>query len=355
MGRVLIQKATYENIKPAIDRVFEVFPLGFEGKKVFIKPNVLRASSPEEGIVTNPAVLKGVVEKVETVKPSSIVVGDNPGVMCYGENEFTFKKTGLFDAAKGYYRNIGETSVAVSFNREFLDEVTVSKVAFDADIMISLPKFKTHGLTVLTGAVKNSYGLLPGGIKARLHKAAGNPERFHRLIVDVFMLRIPELFIVDAIVGMEGNGPVSTELRDIGLILASDNAVALDAVISYMMGAEPYAIPFIRYAHERGLGEIDLSKIDIIGDLVPIPNFKLPPISGEFHLKNKTMEEFIDRRTKQRPKVDEELCTGCGVCIEQCPVSAISIKGDFPQADTEKCIVCFCCQEACPSKAMKLG
>jgi len=355
MNKVLIQKASYENVKPAIDKIFDIFSIDLKGKKVFIKPNVLRASDPNEGIVTNPAVLRALVEKVETLKPASIIVGDNPGVMCYGDNENTFKRTGLYEAAKGYYRNIGDDSVAIKFNREFLDEITVSKVTFDADVIISVPKFKTHGLTIITGAIKNSYGLLPGGIKARLHQAAGSPERFHKLIVDIFMIRIPDLFIVDAIVGMEGNGPVSPDLRNIGLILASDNGVAMDAVISYMMGIEPDSIPFIKRAFEKRLGDYDLNKIEIIGKLSPLHDFKLPPLSGEFHLKNRTMVEFIERRTRQRPNVDKMLCTGCGICSKQCPASAITIKGEFPDVNIEKCIVCFCCQEACPKKAITLS
>ena len=135
--------------------------------------------------------------------------------------------------------------------------VSVSKIAMEADFIISLPKFKTHGLTVITGAIKNSYGLLPGAQKAKLHKAAGNAERFHELLVDVFRLRVPDLFIVDAVVGMEGNGPASPDLREIGLILASDNAVAMDAVIATMMGCEPARLRFLQKAKEAGLGDYD--------------------------------------------------------------------------------------------------
>ncbi len=134
--------------------------------------------------------------------------------------------------------------------------VSLSRAVLEADIIISLPKFKTHGLTIMTGAIKNSYGFLPGAQKARLHKAAGSPARFHEMIVDVFRLRVPDLFIVDAVVGMEGNGPASTELRDIGLILASDNAVALDAVIATMMGCDPARLGFLRKAKSVGLGTV---------------------------------------------------------------------------------------------------
>ena len=102
----MIHPATYENVHQAVDQAFELLPLELQGKRVLIKPNVLRASEAKEGIVTHPAVVRAVVEKVETMGPASIVVGDNPGVFCYGANEESFKKTGLMEAAKGYYQNI---------------------------------------------------------------------------------------------------------------------------------------------------------------------------------------------------------------------------------------------------------
>jgi len=354
MSKVMIHPATYERLGQAVDRAFELFPLGVRSKRVFIKPNVLRASGAGEGIVTHPAVLRAVVEKVEALGPASIVVGDNPGVMGYGANEECFRKTGLMEAAKGYYQNIGNDSQEVDFNPNFMPRVGLSRIVLEADIIISLPKFKTHGLTVITGAIKNSYGFLPGAQKARLHRAAASPERFHEMLVDVFRLRVPDLFLVDAVVGMEGNGPVSPDLRDIGLILASDNGVALDAVIATMMGCEPGWLRFLQKAKEVGLGDYDLSTIDVIGELKPLPDFKLPPLSGERDFNNKNIQEVLRSRTILRPYVDPELCTGCGTCVEQCPVSALSMNQRFPQVDTGLCITCFCCQEICPEKAMTL-
>ncbi len=354
MSKVMIHPATYESIRQAVDRAFELFPLEFQAKRVLIKPNVLRASEAEEGIVTHPAMVRAVVEKVESMRPASIVVGDNPGVMGYGANEECFKKTGLMEAAKGYYQNIGNDPQKVDFNPDFMPTVGLSRIILEADIIISLPKFKTHGLTVITGAIKNSYGFLPGAQKAKLHKAAKSPERFHEMLVDLFRLRIPDLFLVDAVVGMEGNGPVSPDLRNIGLILASDNGVALDAVIAAMMGCEPGRLRFLQKAKEVGLGDYDISKIEIIGELKPLPEFKLPPLSGERDFHNKNIQEILHNRTILRPYADPDLCTGCGTCVEQCPVSALSMNHQLPQVDGDLCITCFCCQEICPEKAMTL-
>jgi uncharacterized protein (DUF362 family)/Pyruvate/2-oxoacid:ferredoxin oxidoreductase delta subunit len=354
MSKVMIHPATYENVHEAVDMAFKLFPIDMRGKKVLIKPNVLRTSEAKEAVVTHPAVLRAVVEKVETMNPSSIVVGDNPGLFNYGANEEAFEKTGLTKAAKGYYRNIGNDSVKVDFNPDFMPTVSLSRVVLESDIIISLPKFKTHGLTVVTGAIKNSYGFLPGALKAKLHKAAGSPDRFNEMLVDVFRLRVPDFFVVDAIVGMEGNGPASPDLRDIGLLLASDNAVAVDAVIATMMGCEPGRLRFLQKAREMGLGDYDLNTIEVIGELKKLPDFKLPPLGGEAIMHNPAMQEIIHSRTILKPQADPALCTSCGTCIDHCPVSALSMDGDLPVADADMCISCFCCQEMCPEKAITL-
>ena len=354
MSKVMIHPANYDDVRGAVRSAFKLFPVQVTGKKVLIKPNVLRSSEAKEGIVTHPAVLKAVVEKVEEMEPASLIVGDNPGLFNYGANEESFEKTGLMSAAKDYYENIGNDSVKVDFNPDFMPTVSISRSVIEADIIISLPKFKTHGLTVMTGAIKNSYGFLPGAQKSRLHRAAGSPERFHEVIVDVFRLRVPDFFIVDAVVGMEGNGPASTDLRSIGLILASNDAVALDSVIARMMGLDPGRLQFLKKAREVGLGDYDLDKIEIIGELKTLPDFKLPPLGGEAIIENVAIQEMMHSRTLLTPQANPDLCTACGTCVDQCPVSALSMNEDIPEVDDETCIRCFCCQEICPEKAIAL-
>jgi len=354
MNRVMLHPADYETVREAVDRAFQLFPLEVAGRKVLINPNVLRASEAKEGIVTHPAVLRAVVEKVEEMGPANLIVGDNPGLFNYGDNENSFEKTGLMKAAKGYYQNIGNDSQKVPFNADYMSWVSVSRAVLDADVVISLPKFKTHGLTIVTGAIKNCYGFLPGAQKARLHKAAGNPKRFHEVVVEVFRIRPPDLFIVDAVVGMEGNGPASPDLREIGLIMASDNAMAMDTVMATMMGVEPGRLRFLQKAAELGLGSHDLDQVEIIGQLKILPDFKLPPSGGEAISQNKAIQEILRSRTLLRPQADPDLCTACGTCIDQCPVSALSMDEDLPRVDADTCITCFCCQEICPEKAMVL-
>ncbi len=355
MPTVLIHEATHDTVRKAVDRAFDLFPQDLKGKRVLIKPNVLRASTADEGITTHPTLLRAVVERVEGMEPGEIVVGDNPGLFSYGANEEAFRQCGLLDAAKDHYVNIGNDARELPFAPDYMPRVSVSSAVLDADVIISLPRFKTHGLTVVTGGMKNSYGFLPGAQKAKLHRAAGNAARFHDVVVKVFQIRVPDLFIMDAVVGMEGNGPASPDLREVGRVLASDDAVALDAVMATMMGCDPARLRFLQRAGDEGLGEWNLEKIDLIGELTVIPGYKLPPLGGEAILENEEIQANIHGKTVLLPTADPELCTACGTCVEQCPMEALSMtEEDIPRVDEALCIACFCCQEICPEKAITL-
>jgi len=354
MHKVMIQAADYQDCQDAVEKIFQTFALEIEGKKVLIKPNVLRPARPEEAVTTHPAILEAVVRCVEARNPASIVVGDNPGLMGYGANEQSFERCGLLAASRGHYRNIGLDAREVPFDPAYGGTLSVSTDVLDADVLISVPKFKTHGLTGITGAIKNSYGILPGAQKATLHKLSGGQARFHDVVVDVFRLRVPDLFIVDAVLGMQGNGPASTELRWIGRVLAADNAVAMDSVMARMMGADPQKLRFLTRAAQLGLGSYALEDLDIQGELIPIPDFKVPPL-GEDALKHLShIQKLLEDRSASRPVVDKARCTGCGTCVDQCPADALTLDANLPVVDKAACIACFCCQEMCPEKAISL-
>ncbi|MEE4609343.1 MAG: DUF362 domain-containing protein [Desulfobacteraceae bacterium] len=355
MHQVLIHPASYDDCAAAVAEAFARFAPEIAGRRILVKPNLLRASAAEDGIVTHPAVLAAVIRELEARHPAEIVVGDNPGLYSYGANEAAFAQTGLGQAAGACYRNIGTEGVTVPLKTSGFDgTVSVSRAVMAADVVISLPKFKTHGLTVITGAIKNSYGILPGAQKARLHLLAGSPARFNETIVDVFKLRVPDFFIMDAVVGMEGNGPASTELRSIGCLLASDNAVAMDAVMARMMGLDPGRLRFLQRAAADGLGRFEVDAIEIIGEMPVLPDFKVPPLGGEALAGNTAVQEMLAGRVGLRPRPDAQRCTGCGTCVDQCPAGALTLVDDLPQVTPELCIACFCCQEMCPEQAMVL-
>ena len=349
MSTVAIMEASYEDCHEAIERIFNLFPLDLEGKKVVIKPNVLRSATPEEGVTTHPSVLKAVVNEVVKRHPASLIVGDNPGVFSYGMNEKAFKDTGLMEAAGIYYRNLGVETVKKDINSSYIECALVSQAIIDADVYISVPKFKTHGLTGLSCAIKNNFGLLAGALKAQTHKRAGNPFNFAEALVEVFAIRIPDLVIVDGVLAMEGNGPASKDLITLGKIMAGDDPVAVDTVVAYMMGF-PDLPRTVQLAAARGYGIGELSKINIIGELEIIPGFKLPQMDS--YVTTNTAAT-MDSITAVRPWVDKELCSLCGTCIEHCPGGALTMD-EYPVVSPELCITCFCCQELCPQKAIEL-
>ena len=349
----MLRPAAYAACRAAVDSAFELFPLRLTGKKILIKPNVLRRAAPEEAVTTHPAVVRAVVERVLKSKPGALWVGDNPGVAGYGNNEDCFRATGLKEAAGEHYVNISDRSVGVPFAPAADGNIQVSSAVLEADIVISVPKFKTHGLTILSGAIKNSYGILPGALKGLLHQRAGNPGAFQRMVLDVFKLRVPDLFIMDAILGMQGNGPASKDLRHIGLIMASDNAVAIDAVMARMVELAPRDLPVLALAAEQGLGSFEKDDISIDGEFKPLHDFRLPLMPESGYAATGT-QHFIDRAVAVSPVVHSELCTRCGECAEICPANALTVEVELPRVALDKCIKCYCCQELCPQNAIQL-
>ena len=348
---IMIRSAKYETCQEVINEIFSHYNPDLQGKKVLIKPNVLRGSSPEEGVTTHPAVLAAVIKAVKTRQPSQIIVGDNPGASGYGDNEESFRGTGLLETAGEYYENLGSRVRELQLDSEYLPRPVVSEAILEADYIINLPKFKTHGLTGLSGAIKNCYGYLPGAQKANLHFTAGNPYDFPKALLDVFSIRPPDLAIVDGILAMEGDGPFSEDLRRLGILLAGTDMVAVDAVIGTIMNFEPGLIRSTEIGHERRFGEKDLDRIHIDGQLKVVEDFKLP--EGYLRPQEGGPSDFWKKLRAKRPEVDKNLCTRCGTCEEECPAEAISMP-DYPVVEKDKCIVCFCCQEKCPTKAIQL-
>lgn len=352
MAKVLITDATYQNCHEAIELIFQTFPLDVKGRWIMVKPNALQGAGPERAVTTHPEVIRTIVSKLESMGAGKITVGDNPGVTYYGANEKTFRDSGLMNAAKGYYQNIGKEVVRLSFPSEVCNSIMVSKAILEADILISVPKFKTHSFTQITGALKNSFGILPGAQKARFH-CINNLWKFSEHLIRIFSVRIPDLFIMDAVTGMEGNGPNSPFVREIGKIIASDNAVAMDSVMARMMNLDPSAVVMIQVAERFGLGSSSISLTEIIGRLEVITNFKLPSSQPRTSSEGTPFSEFFESRLKMKPLINFQRCTACSDCVRICPQGAL-VMDRIPKLEERECIRCFCCQEVCPSQAIIL-
>lgn len=352
VSRILILDSDYADLDGIAEKIFAHFPLPLHGKKILLKPNILGPYPPEKGITTHPSLVQAIIEFLKK-KGAFCLVGDNPGLQGYAANERCAKISGIWEAAKECFINLAKETTQVEIQSPFLKNLIISKIILDVDYIINLPKFKTHLQTKITGAVKNMFGIVVGAEKARVHLTASKPENFAEALLDIYQIRPPDLTIMDAIVGMEGNGPSGKDLRPIGKILVSDNGVALDTLMAEMMGLSPHKVDYLRLAAARGLGEIDINKIEIQGQWTRLKDFKLPftlASQGKFGtLLNKVFYRFFSR---PRLKFLRSLCTKCRVCIVHCPVGALSMK-DGLSLDQSKCVACYCCYELCPQQAIE--
>ncbi len=225
------------------------------------------------------------------------------------------------------------------------------------DRLISIPKFKTHGLTVLTAGVKNLFGLVVGMYKMQAHLNNPKPEDLSRILVDVYEVRKPDLTILDGILAMEGEGPGAAGLpKQLDLVAASSDALVLDQVLALIMGLRFEDIPTIREAMRRGLGAKDNASIEVLGE--DLNSFSahgfLLPKATSINRMPRWLADKVKHVFWMRPDIIAEQCKVCGVCMRSCPTTAIRKQDDRVVIDYAKCISCLCCQEICPQGAVSI-
>lgn len=317
-----------------------------------MKPNLLAPRPPEHSVTTDPELVRQCVRQLKSRGAAEVRVADNPGGGLAQNIEAYIAPTGVVEASEGTFQSIAATPVTLKMNSRFTGEVHASRIITEVDVILNLPVFKTHSLTLLTGAVKNLFGIIPGGQKSYLHTLVRNGDEFAELLVDIYQaIPVPVLSIMDALRGMDGqNGPSGGRVLRLGRILAARNAVALDSVMAMMAGVSPGSIPTNRIAAERGLGPARAEDIQIIGDFETIPGFRLPSrrLAGRITGIAAVVAYPFMRR---RPLVRRDLCTCCRRCADNCPAKAISMT-PYPAVDRRKCISCYCCAEICPERAM---
>jgi len=350
--RVSIYPTDYAHVAEAVERAFAEHAPPMEGQTVLLKPNILGAVPPEKAVNTHPAVVAGAIEAAERRGAARVMVGDNSGMRAYGSNEHAAAVAGIRQVAGDRYVNLGASPVQVAVDSPFADHLAISREVLECDVLVSLPKMKTHVATAITGAVKNTYGHLVGGEKTRLHRRAQGPANFAAAVLDVYQVRPPDLVVMDAVVAMEGQGPSGGQPRNVGRLLASTDAVALDTVMASMMGLEPRAVPYLRLAEAKGLGPARLDAIDIAGPMEVIKGFKTPGIGLGFGTWISRLATYL---FVTQPVVRRSVCVKCGSCAKACPVEAITMTPDGPVIDSAKCIACFCCHEMCRYEAMDLS
>ena len=345
----------YQAVQKAVNLLGGLDGIIKPDSNVFVKINHLPPASPSErGIVTNPVFVEAVVTLLKEFG-STITVGDDV------ESSEAFQVSGIAQMCQRAgvrLVNLREGGfMEKPCNGKVLDKIYLSKIVLDADVIVNLPKMKTHSLTVYTGGIKNMYGTIPNGRRRYLHGEYMRNDLFSQVLTDIFSQVKPHLTIMDGIVAMEGEGPAGGKLRNAGVVLASRDTVALDAVATAIMGFNPLDILTTQYASERGLGTGNLEAIEVLGESieeVKIPHFR-PPMSAIHMLATRVprgLTRFGVNQMTPRPYIVDRKCVGCLECQKICPVSAISEYGKIVRIDRKLCIRCMCCHEVCRFSAI---
>lgn len=342
-----------EAAKKAIDLIGGISSFIPPKSKVLVKPNLLMAKEPEFGIDTHPEVVRAVIKILKEIN-CSIYVGDGPSV--WGKQienvDEVYQRSGI----KMVCAEEGVELVRFD-KRRWRNNFPLTTWLDNCDYLVSIPKFKTHSFTLLTGAIKNLFGLLPGTYKTELHKNYFANKDFSKMLVNLYEEVRPCLTVVDGIVAMEGDGPATAgKLRKPGLLFAGSDCVALDSILALIIGVKPQDVLTTQEAAHRALGSADINSMTILGekieDAIGEP-FLLPTAS----LSSKLPRPIIDlakKLIKHYPCVEYDNCISCAACIDACPQKAVTFKDERITFDYKKCISCFCCQEACPNSAIKI-
>jgi uncharacterized protein (DUF362 family)/Pyruvate/2-oxoacid:ferredoxin oxidoreductase delta subunit len=327
------------------------------GQKLLVKPNLVETSNGESGNTTDYRVIEALI-KLASPRGADITVGDSSGLRWHGATERALKDTGIRDVCECLGATVvsfdGLEPVAVAVpDGETLSEAYLARPAVEADLIIDAPKLKTHILTKTTGAVKNLFGTVPGGTKSAYHALGTTHEKFAALIVDIYSVLRPGLCVMDAIVGLGGRWREQDRVFP-GLILASTDGVALDAVAAAILGTDPKQVPILVNASRRGLGVADLDQIEVVGESLETVVAEMAGQTKRFTLPSiaQTVSGIFLRQ--ERPELLEDVCTGCGHCPRACPVGAVTVVDGKPVFDYEKCVRCFCCIELCPQRALRV-
>jgi len=350
-----------ESVKRGIKLLGGLQKFALPNEKILLKPNLLTGAHPDKCVTTHPSVFRAIAELFKTTG-ATISYGDNPGII----SPFSAaKKSGLTKVAKQLDINFGNFNFAdlVHFNEGKQNKVfTIVKAVSENDGIISIPKFKTHPLTKITGSVKNQFGCIPFLQKRALHAKLTDSKDFSKMLLDLNQCIHPRLYIMDAIYAMEGNGPLSGNPKKLKVLAFSSDPIALDATMCKIISLNPLNVPTVFYGHEFGYGEFEDHKIELVGDNIEDlinKDFKVERKKDNIHNKRNLSGNIMHSFVK-KPFIIQKKCIKCGNCYLVCPVNpkAISfddnLKNKIPEIDYNRCIQCYCCHELCPEKAIEL-
>ncbi len=253
----LIQAQSYEPDSLQQQLVTLLAPMGGMGQfvkpgdRVLLKPNLLTSSRPTKGCTTRPEIVYCVAKLVQAAGGIPFL-GDSPA---FGSAHGVAKANGLLAwADKANVPIVEMHGQRYPIGREGFDNFLLSKEAMEADVVINLPKVKSHVQLTMSLGVKNLFGCVPGKMKAWWHMEAGkDAQRFGTMLVETAKAIAPQLTIIDGIIGQEGSGPINGEPRDLGVLGASNNVFALDRAMLEILQVNPAIVPTVAQSQRLGL------------------------------------------------------------------------------------------------------
>ncbi|WP_170920579.1 DUF362 domain-containing protein [Desulfacinum hydrothermale] len=354
MAKVLVRRLLdYDHgLEEAVHALLEpLLPAaGLRSARVLVKPNLLAPAGPERAVVTHPAVVRAVCQWIVDASDGSahVLVGDSPAVWPF---RTVVRRSGLEDALKGLPVQVREfkDSVQVSAEPPF-HSLELAREAVESDVVVNLPKWKTHSQMLLTLAVKNLFGCVVGVRKPQWHMRAGvGADWFARLLVGICRTVRPSVHLLDGILALEGDGPgLGGTARPVGYLLASPSADALDYVVCRMLGLDATQLPTLRAALSLGF---EPSTVQVEGNMEAVEEFRLPQ-TGTVLFGPPKFHHLQRRHLLRRPEPEAARCQLCGKCWKICPAGAIRESQPAPVFDYDQCIRCFCCVEVCPFGAL---
>ncbi len=342
----------------------------FENKNIVIKPNLLMKATPEKSITTHPIIMEAVIDVIKLYNPKSITIAESPGGP-YNQATLNiiYKSTGMSEVASNCDVILNTDT---SFKQISNPEGKVCKV-FDiispianADVIVNVCKLKTHSLTTMSAATKNLFGTIPGIEKFEMHTRYKELPIFEKMLVDLCNMHLNAktvLSVVDAIYGMEGNGPSGGDKRNYGLLLTSLNPFNLDFACSYILGLDG-EVGYVNEAKSRDFCVSSANELDLFGNSLDeyiVQDVKLPDTKS-LPIFKKLPTIFGGRLNKffePRPAIIIQKCVGCGECMRSCPAKTIELVTNkngkkIAKINDNHCIKCYCCQELCPINAVKV-
>jgi uncharacterized protein (DUF362 family)/Pyruvate/2-oxoacid:ferredoxin oxidoreductase delta subunit len=348
------EEEVLEGLRQSIDLIGGIENFVRSGDLVLLKPNLLYGKAPEKAVTTHPSIVKGMIQIVREAGGIPFI-GDSPSI---GSLMRAAEKAGIkrvADETRCPLMEFDKPILPPKGGGKFFKQFEIDRAVLEADVVINLPKWKTHGLTLLTLGVKNLFGCIPGPRKALWHLKAGDDRKvFAQMLIDLYQIIQPSLTILDGILGMEGNGPGSGHPIQLGLILASRDPLSIDQIVCDLLGISRKSLPTNRLAFKEGLGE---SGIEVVGERVEdvkIPHFRLPTLSEPAWNLPGFLRRVLKNALTSKPVFEVDLCDHCDRCAGICPPKALERRGKGLFFDYGKCIRCFCCLEVCPEGAIKI-